>query len=312
MRTCNFSKVMHILKKILEKLPHVRSLANENKVYKKGFPPGHFYSPIVDTNEIEENEASIFNQNEVKDVQLRLDEQFKFVQEISKYYPEIPFTENKQENQYYYFENETFSYSDAIFLFSIIRHFHPKKIIEIGSGFSSAVMFDCNKQFFENKIQIENIEPYPYHLEQSFGLDLSKLNLIQKKVQECSVDLFEKLEENDVLFVDSTHVSKTGSDLNYILFNILPCLKKGVVIHFHDIFKNFEYPKSWVLNKTFHNNGFGWNEIYLIRAFLMNNSDYEILVMNNQMIETHMDWFGANMPLCLKNSGGSLWMRKIH
>jgi hypothetical protein len=105
------------------------------------------------------------------------------------------------------------------------------------------------------------------------------------------------------LFVDSTHVSKTGSDLNCILFDILPSLSSGVIIHFHDVFNNFEYPKEWVFG------GRNWNEDYLIRAFLMNNSNYEILFFNDYMHHKYATAF-TNLPLTYKNFGGSLWLRK--
>ncbi|MBF0510802.1 MAG: class I SAM-dependent methyltransferase, partial [Candidatus Omnitrophica bacterium] len=122
---------------------------------------------------------------------------------------------------------------------------------------------------------------------------------------DVDVSFFDELGENDILFVDSSHVSKTGSDVNHILFNILPKLNKGVLIHFHDIFYPFEYPKPWVLE------GRCWNEDYLLRAFLSYNNSFEIVVFNTFLEHFHEDWFKENMPLCLKNKGGSIWLRKI-
>ena len=130
--------------------------------------------------------------------------------------------------------------------------------------------------------------------------------LLTKKVQDVEIEYFNKLEENDILFVDSSHVSKTGSDLNHIIFNILPILNKGVIIHFHDIFYPFEYPKEWVLTQG----GFGWNESYMLRAFLMYNKSFKILFLNSYMEHFHKDWFLSNMPDCLLRQGGSLFIVK--
>jgi len=80
-----------------------------------------------------------------------------------------------------------------------------------------------------------------------------------------------------MLFVDSSHVSKAGSDLNHILFNILPRLNEGVILHFHDIFYPFEYPKTWVCGDSWHS----WHEAYLLKAFLMYNNSFEIIFWNS-------------------------------
>ena len=102
-------------------------------------------------------------------------------------------------------------------------------------------------------------------------------------------------------------MSKTGSDVNYIFFEVLPRLKSGVIIHFHDIFTPMEYPKSWVMKKDVW---FGFNEIYILRAFLMYNPEFEVIMFNTFLEEHHEEWFSKNMPLCLENKGGSIWLRK--
>ncbi len=124
------------------------------------------------------------------------------------------------------------------------------------------------------------------------------------QIQDIDSDFFKSLNQNDILFIDSTHVSKTGSDVNYVIFNILPILKKGVLIHFHDIFYPFEYPKQWVYE------GRNWNENYLLRAFLMNNNDYKILLFSDYLHKIHKEAF-KHMPLCYNNTGGSIWIQKL-
>jgi hypothetical protein len=186
----------------------------------------------------------------------------------------------------------------------MIRHYKPKRIIEVGSGFSSAVMLDTNECFFGNEINLTFIDPYMDRL----NMLLREPNrvtttLVATDVQEVPLSLFEALETNDILFIDSTHVAKTGSDVNYILFDILPRLNSGVIIHFHDVFYPFEYPEGWVLM------GRNWNEDYALRAFLMYNDAFEIKLFSHYLHEHYPDAFKA-MPLCYKNWGGNLWLAK--
>ncbi len=110
---------------------------------------------------------------------------------------------------------------------------------------------------------------------------------------------------NDILFIDSSHVSKTGSDVNHLLFKILPLLNDGVMIHFHDIFFPFEYPQWWAFE------GRAWNEAYLLHAFLAHNRAYQIEFFNTYVIDRYRERIAAEFPLFLKNEGGSLWLRKV-
>ncbi|MCU4121180.1 class I SAM-dependent methyltransferase [Variovorax sp. N23] len=128
--------------------------------------------------------------------------------------------------------------------------------------------------------------------------------VLGQPLQDVPVGVFQALGENDVLFIDSTHVSKVGSDVNRLLFEIFPLLAPGVVIHLHDIFYPFEYPKAWILE------GRAWNEAYLVRAFLQDNARFQVLLMNTFMSHFHREFFEQQMPLCLHNEGASLWLRK--
>ncbi|SHM64622.1 Methyltransferase domain-containing protein [Flavobacterium xanthum] len=186
----------------------------------------------------------------------------------------------------------------------MIRHFEPKKIIEVGSGYSSMIMLDTNELFFKNQIDLTFIDPNPERL---YSLmkesDKNKTTVIEKDVQIIPLDIFKKLQAGDILFIDSTHVSKTGSDVNYILFEILPILTTGVLIHFHDIFYPFEYPKEWVFN------GFNWNEDYILKAFLMYNEKFEIKLFSNYLHKHHKDVF-KQIPLFYNDTGANLWLEK--
>jgi predicted O-methyltransferase YrrM len=297
------------IKNLVDSIPYVKRMIAELDKYKKDYEPGHYHSPIVSVAEVSARTSVIFDKSKkgIAGVELREVEQIELLHELSRMYDSIPFKDVKQPAFRYYFDNGFYCQSDGIFLHLVMRHFKPKRIIEIGSGFSSALMLDTNELFFGSTIDLTFIEPYPNRL---FSLvksdEKTKYKILETNLQDVPLERFDELGENDILFVDSTHVSKTGSDVNRVIFDILPRLKKGVLIHFHDIFYPFEYPKEWVLGW----NGFGWNEDYILRAFLMHNPHYEIVLFNTFLENFHREWFERNMPNCLKDEGGSLWLRK--
>ena len=106
------------------------------------------------------------------------------------------------------------------------------------------------------------------------------------------------------MFVDSGHVSKVGSDLNHVVFNVLPRLASGVLVHFHDVYYPFEYPREVLYS------GIAWNEAYLLRAFLQYNERFEILLFTTYLETAHAAMVFDAMPLCRRNPGGSLWLRR--
>lgn len=271
------------------------------------FKPGHFYSPVVSLKDIKKREVQIWPESinkELAGINLNADKQIDLIREFSKYYKDIPFNESKGKNRYY-FENIFFSYTDAILLYSVLRQFKPNRVIEVGSGFSSALMLDTAQHFLPD-IKLSFIEPFPKRLKSLITeTDKRSVEIKESKIQDLDLAYFETLEKGDILFIDSTHVSKTGSDVNYVLFHILPCLKKGVLIHFHDIFYPFEYSKKWVYQ------GRSWNETYILRAFLMHNKDYEIILYADYL-HKHFKSSFAEMPLCNKNTGGSIWLEKLN
>lgn len=299
---------MKSLKKAALLIPPLKRLYDDVQLYKKGFPPGHYYSPVVSPEEIALHENAIFSfERDLRGLSLNKADQLALLYDLEHLYVDIPYITENTTGLRYYFNNNTFEYSDAIFLHLLIRHFRPKRIIEVGSGFSSAVMLDTNELFFNNSIDLTFIEPYAERLKRLMKpADFGRVTLVEKKLQDVETTLFGQLEAGDMLFVDSTHVSKTGSDVNVILFDLLPVLPEGVLIHFHDVFYPFEYPKDWVVGWS----GFGWNEIYLLRAFLTHNDKYRIILFNTYLEYLYEDWFMEHMPLCLRDKGGSLWLMK--
>jgi hypothetical protein len=270
-------------------------------------PPGHYYSPIPSIDEIKRDEARIFTRTSrfVPSVDLKVNDQELLLNEFKQYYKEVPFTDDKTERLRYYFKNSAYSYGDAIFLFCMLRHLNPKRIIEIGSGYSSSVILDTNEFFFGDSISCTFIEPYTQTLESLLKEeDRTKIQIISTRVQDVDMELFSSLTLNDVLFIDSTHISKINSDVNFILFSILPILQKGVYVHFHDIFYPFEYPKEWVYE------GIAWNEGYLLRAFLQYNTTFKIVFWSEFIGRFYRDFLINEMPLAMQNPGAQLWISK--
>jgi len=309
-------KVKKLLISFLNLLPYIRGLKKELEKYETGHYPGHFYSPIVSVSDVEKRKKEIFNRsiNNILGIKLNRNEQKDFLIKLKKFYQELPFQANKSPGLRYYFENGFYSYSDAIFLFSLMRFYQPQNIVEVGSGFSSALMLDVKDKFSLKNLNLTFIDPHPDRLESLLAEgDRNKCSILQNQAQNIKLNFFEKLKRNDMLFIDSSHVSKTGSDVNYILFDVLPRLNNGVIIHFHDIFYPFEYPEEWVLNydNSKYFRGFGWNEVYLLKSFLMFNDNFKILLFNTMLTASYKNWFMENMPLCLNNEGGSIWLQKV-
>jgi len=244
----------------------------------------------------------------IEGIDLQIDQQVGLLQAARPFLMESPFGNLGQEGLRYRSNNHMFETPDAKMLYMMIRTFCPNRIIEIGSGFSSAVVLDTNERFFKNRIECTFIEPYPERL---LGLlradDQERVCLIPTRLQDVNFAIFSVLESNDILFVDSTHVCKTGSDVCRILFDLLPTLKPGVIIHFHDIFYPFEYPASWIFDENR-----AWNEIYLLRAFLQHNRNYEILLFPSCLSALRPEVVHGPPPIMTGDEiGQSLWIRKI-
>lgn len=281
------------------------------KDYNFGWPKGHFYSPVHSIDDLKHYEK-VRNRSKGKFAKTMpgFSEKgmVKELNGIKSYFKEFDYPMDDDGSCRFYTKNVSFPMLDAVVLFSMIRKNKPKIIIEIGSGFTSGLMMGINEKYFDKKINITFIEPYPDVLYQRMRKgDKSRYKVVPNSVQDVPLDIFRQLKKDDILFIDSTHVSKFNSDVNYEIFDILPELNKGVIIHFHDVFDGFEYPLNWL------NDGWAWNEDYILRAYLMNNSEYEILLMNDYLTNHHPESLKESYPKQDEGilSGGSLWLRKI-
>jgi hypothetical protein len=296
------------IRRTINRLPYINRLFKELSDYKRNswVPPGHYYSPVVNKEEIGKRKEWIFRTPpaELKGIDLRKDAQFALLESFTKYHDQIRFSSHQDATYRYYFENRYFTYADGTSLFLVLSHFQPSRIIEVGSGFSSALMLDIADSVLKNRTELSFIEPFPDTRLMKLVRPGDKFNLVERFLQDIDVDFFKALKANDVLFIDSSHVVKTGSELNYLLFDIFPILAPGVIIHFHDIFYPFEYPQDWV------NEGRSWNEAYFLRAFLMHNSDFEILLFTSYLQQTNRAWLEKNLPLLARDRASSLWLVK--
>lgn len=272
-------------------------------------PPGHFYSPIPAMDDLARDQARLFPQplpRIIPGVDLREAAQMAMLEECIPLYAEMPFGPQPKPGLRYHFDNGAYSYADAIFLYFMLRRSRPRRVIEIGSGYSSCVTLDTNELFLGNTVETIFIDPYPELLHSLLQPgDAGRIRILPDRLQDVPLELFASLGVGDILFIDSTHVAKIGSDVVAIFDHILPSLQPGVVVHFHDIFYPFEYPRYWL------EEGRAWNEAYMLRAFLQYNAAFRIELWNHFLWTLHQQFFAEHMPLCNNNPGASLWLRVL-
>lgn len=270
--------------------------------------PGHYYSPFPDMVEVDRRAEYIYPAppETLAGIDLRVEQQLQLLRQFETYYAEMSFVDGPNPGRRYYSPNGAFPRQDAFVLHAMIRHFQPRRLVEIGCGFSSCMVLDTLEQLGW-KTRLTFVEPYPELLLQlTKPEDRKHYELKTNYIQDIPLDFYTSLEANDILFVDTSHVSKIGGDVNHIFFQILPVLKRGVLIHFHDIWYPFEYPRDWLERGMF------WNETYLLRAFLMFNPSFEIVLFNDYLTKMAAARIRESFPaLQGNNRGGSIWLRRV-
>ena len=264
--------------------------------------PVHFYQPIPDTRSLPEtlwerpSDLVGIDMNEAMQLDLLRNHFPKFRHEYDQFPTEATDTAGR-----FHFNNGLFDGTDALVAYCMIRHFQPRLIIEVGSGFSSLVAAEAIAK--NDNSALICIEPFPLDfLRQGFaGLH----SLIEKKVQDIGLEFFSQLESGDILFIDSSHTVKIGGDVNYLFLEVLPRLKPGVIVHVHDIFLPFDYRRDWVMDEFRF-----WTEQYLLQAFLSFNSEFEVLIANSYLAHRYMKELKATFMNSPWWGGGSFWMRR--
>jgi hypothetical protein len=271
----------------------------------------HFYSPVPDTRELKDDLWS--SPSELIGIKLNEKKQLELLSNFtSNFKAEYKcFPRNKSSTPHeYYIRNNSFESVDGEVLYCMIRHFKPSKVFEVGSGFSTRLIAQA---ILKNKEEdndyscfLRVFDPYPSKVIKQGFPGLSKLEV--KQVQCFPPTEFEKLGANDILFIDSSHVLKIGSDVHYEYLKVLPRLRKGVIVHLHDIKLPAEYDRDWILKGHIF-----WNEQYLLQAFLTFNNNYQILWAGKYMSIKHSDKLKKAFS---SNDRGeqwpsSFWMKRI-
>jgi hypothetical protein len=208
----------------------------------------------------------------------------------------------------FFYDNGFYCSGDAEYLYNMIRHFKPGRIIEIGSGKSTLMALNATDM---NKLEDPNytcdhicIEPY-----ETPWLESKNLTVIRSKVEEMDLVFFEQLGVNDILFIDSSHVIRPQGDVLFEYLEILPILNPGVIVHIHDIFTPKDYLIDWIVNHRLL-----WNEQYLLEAFLSYNDKFEIIGATNYLSHHYPEQFSAKCPVFAKQQGrepAAFWMRRV-
>lgn len=273
--------------------------------------PVHYYSPIPNVGGIDsqiwETRDHLFG------IDMRLDDSieqlFELEEKFSSEYNKFNDSPGSGPHSFG-LNNPAFGPGDAEAYYSLLRHLKPRKVVEIGCGFSTLVASMAIQKNGEEDPRFSCdylcIEPYlPDYLD---PLPLGISRVLRKGVQSVPLSVFEDLEAGDVLFIDSTHVVAIGSDVVYEYLEILPRLKPGVFVHIHDIFLPLDYPCEWMTSARFF-----WNEQYLLQAYLLGNASCEIVLPMHALYTTRRDFLTRAIPSVRFSRLGpsSFWLRII-
>jgi hypothetical protein len=273
------------------------------------FPAGHYHSPVVDPATVENYVAqrATPGSDGFAGIPIDVPAMLSLWDTTRDSIREAPFPEVKTAPFRFYFDGAPFPYGDALSLHAMIGHFRPRRIVEISSGFSTACMLDSAEVHQLHDLQIKCVEPYPERLQKLLKRsDKTRVGLFNVPVQEVVVqDIIGELNANDILFIDSGHVLKTGSDVHYEIFEILPALRPGVVVHIHDCPYPFEYPPQWIQKN------YSWNEAYAVRAFLMFNPNFKIIFWGSLLKRLYSEKVVREGGRFARNSGTSLWLQRV-
>lgn len=263
----------------------------------------HFYNPIPDENYIYSYEGYWKKPYPCYGIEFCDKEQLLlcknlsfFAQEINDL-PEFILDPKK---------NDGFLDMDLEFLYCLIRFIKPKRFIEIGAGWSSLIAIQAIQRNKEEGYECEHtlIEPYPRSALKGLFEKVDKY--IFKCVQEVPLNVFDDLGHNDILFIDTSHVAKYGSDVNYLYFYIVPRVKSGCYIHIHDIFIPDDYSEKLIFTQQRF-----FSEQYLIFAFLMYNHDFQIRIAAQYLSQKYRDKLNDFFPRFKPYfSPGSLWIQR--
>lgn len=272
-----------------------------------GWPDGHFYSPVPSPDDVERALAwhERADPARIPGIDLDLDAMWALAAELAEAVGPFRLHRTAGQGRLYGWENGQFNACDAGVLTAVLARARPRRVVEVGSGFSTACMIDACRAF-DLPTRIVTIDPFPERFLQHCGPAAGAgVELLAVPVQEVGLEPFLQLGHGDVLFIDSSHVAKAGSDVLYELFEVLPRLAPGVLVHVHDVFPGFEYPRDWLAEGRY------WTEAYLLRAFLIGNRDCRVELWATLLAGADPERFAGLLPICNGAAGGSLWLATV-
>jgi predicted O-methyltransferase YrrM len=255
--------------------------------------PNHFYEPVPDTRKLPESTWT--KPSSLAGIDMKESSQLKLLAalcgQFGAEFGNIP-------------TSSQFGSVDLEILYSMVRQLRPRVVLEVGSGTSTQVSASA---LIKNGCgELVAVEPYPNETIKKGFPGLTRL--IAAPVQQVELSEFECLGKNDILFIDSSHMLKIGSDVQFLFLEVLPRLKTGVVVHIHDIFLPANYPRHWVVDDLRF-----WNEQYILQAFLAFNRAFEVLWAGSYMNMNYPERLESVFPSYRRGqtSPGSFWMQKI-
>jgi hypothetical protein len=288
-------------------LPETPVVQPQPPAIRSAHPNGHFYSPVVDPGQIDD--ARVWPaQPQIVGVDFDDTVHERILCEVfPRHMPAYDYPERRDETMaatQFYTQNPAFSWLDSRTLFVLLNEWRPRRLIEVGSGYSTLLTADVNRRLLDGAVEITCIEPYP----KDFLRDLEGTQLIEAKVQQVPLVEFSRLQAGDILFIDSSHVAKTDSDVNYLYFEVLPRLAAGVRVHIHDIFLPHDYPREWVAKENR-----SWNEQYLLRALLMHSHGFRVVFGCSYAYWRFPELVRAALAHSrgLAFAGGSFWIERV-
>lgn len=272
----------------------------------------HFYSVIPDTRELPD--ALWQRESELPGIDMRDDAQLAFLEDAAaRFGEELAALPRKQADAAggYFVDNGAFESVDAEVLYAMIRGSKPKRVLEIGSGWSTLLSL---RALAANRAdgadgRLTAIEPYPHAFVRDAVAADEHADMLDQQVQGLPLQLFSSLEAGDILFIDSSHVLRIGSDVQYEFLEVLPRLQAGVLVHVHDIFLPGEYPRDWVFGPEHR----FWNEQYLLQAYLIGNARTEVAWGSSWMHRRHPEALEKAIPSYDRETRfpGSFWFRTV-
>lgn len=265
----------------------------------------HYYSPIPD---LESLSAEVWSrESELAGLRFDPSAGLTFLEtelrgHLAEYTPPRSPSNNPRE---FYLNNGFYESVDAELLYAMVRRFEPERIVELGSGMSTLVIADA-RSAESGSGQGHHVvyDPYPRG---DLAREITQVaELRPASATDVPAAVFDDLRSGDLLFVDTTHTVKVGSDVNRIILDVLPKLNAGVIVHFHDIFLPWEYPRDLLAERSFF-----WAEQYLLQAFLSFNREFEILVSAHSLQRMFPDALSQLIPSATPEARPSaFWIRR--